>query len=256
MIQSVNKEVIESLRQELAIANRVLVSLGVLDAFGHVSARLSPGNDRFLLSRNLAPGSVTAEDLLEHDPNGNVGDDSPRPYLERFIHAAIYRERPDVMAVVHSHSSVVVPFSTISRPLRPLIHMAGFLSPDGVPVFEISNVAGGASDLLITNNELGEALAETLGGDAVALMRGHGSVATGSSVAEAVYRAHYTEVNARAQHEALTMDASPRYLSAEEAAAADATVGSQVLRAWNMWRKSVESEGTGRPGNAVGGEDR
>jgi HCOMODA/2-hydroxy-3-carboxy-muconic semialdehyde decarboxylase len=171
--------------------------------------------------------------------DGEVTEGAPRPYLERFIHAEIYRSRPDVMAVVHSHSSVVVPFSTISTPLRPLIHMAGFLPAGGVPVFEISDVAGDASDMLITNTSLGRALAETLGDKDVALMRGHGSVAVGSSIAEAVYRAHYTEVNARAQAEALSMSDEPRYLSAGEATAANATVGSQVLRAWNVWRESV-----------------
>jgi HCOMODA/2-hydroxy-3-carboxy-muconic semialdehyde decarboxylase len=242
MNQSVTTTTPESLRQELVIANRVLVGLGVLDAFGHVSARLAPGEDCFLLSRNLAPGSVTVDDLLEHDLNGNVSDGAPRPYLERFIHAEIYRSRPDVMAVVHSHSSVVVPFSTVSTALRPLIHMAGFLPAGGAPVFEISDVAGDASDMLITSSDLGRALASTLGDNSVALMRGHGSVAVGSTIAEAVYRAHYTEVNARAQAEALSIGGEPRYLSSGEAAAANETVGSQVLRAWNVWRENVQSD--------------
>lgn len=227
------------LRRDLAAANRILVDLGVLDAFGHVSARVAPGDDRFLLSRNLAPGSVTEADLLEHDRDGDVDDDGPRPYLERFIHAAIYRSRPEVMAIVHSHSSVVVPFSTVSTPLRPLIHMAGFLRPEGAPVFEIREAAGDATDLLITRNDLGEALASALGAHDVALMRGHGSVVVGTSLPEAVYRAYYTEVNARAQADAQALG-DPRFLTGGEAATASRTVGGQAMRAWNVWRERVE----------------
>lgn len=224
--------------EDLVAANRILVHQGVLDAFGHVSLRTAPGAETFWLSRNLAPGSVTAADLLEHDLNGDTAD--PRkPYLERFIHAEIYRRRPDVMAVVHSHSASVVPFSTVGTPMRPLIHMAGFLSAQGTPVFEIGDVAGEASDLLITSSALGAALAGTLGESQVALMRGHGSVAVGRTLPEAVYRAVYTEVNARTQAAALALG-EPRYLTPGEAAAADQSVGSQVARAWNVWREQIQ----------------
>ena len=138
---------------DLVAANRILVRQGVLDAFGHVSVRTAPRADTFWLSRNLAPGSVTASDLLEHDLDGRT-DDPRRPYLERFIHAEIYRRRPDVMAVVHSHSPSVVPFSVVDTGLRPVLHMAGFLGGRTTPVFEISDVAGDASDLLITSSSL------------------------------------------------------------------------------------------------------
>lgn len=225
---------------DLVAANHILVRQGVLDAFGHVSMRTAPGADTFWLSRNLAPSSVTASDLLEHDLDGRT-QDPRKPYLERFIHAEIYRRRPDVMAVVHSHSPAVVPFSTVSTPLRPVIHMAGFLDADATPVFEIADVAGHATDLLITSSDLGAALAETLGDSSVALMRGHGSIAVGGSVPEAVYRAVYTEVNAHAQAAALALG-EPRYLTADEAATANRTVGGQATRAWNVWREQVATE--------------
>jgi HCOMODA/2-hydroxy-3-carboxy-muconic semialdehyde decarboxylase len=222
---------------DLVAANRILVRQGVLDAFGHVSVRTAPRADTFWLSRNLAPGSVTASDLLEHDLDGRT-DDPRRPYLERFIHAEIYRRRPDVMAVVHSHSPSVVPFSVIDTGLRPILHMAGFLGGRTTPVFEISDVAGDASDLLITSPSLGAALARTLGDAPVALMRGHGSVAVGGSLQEVVYRAVYTEANAHAQATALALG-NPRYLSAGEAAAANATISGQAVRAWDVWREQA-----------------
>lgn len=222
---------------DLVAANRILVHQGVLDAFGHVSMRSAPGADTFWLSRNLAPGSVTAADLLEHDLDGRT-QDPRKPYLERFIHAEIYRRRPDVMAVVHSHSPAVVPFSVVSTPLRPVIHMAGFLGGEPTPVFEIADVAGDASDLLITSSDLGAALAETLGESTVALMRGHGSVAVGDSAQEAVYRAVYTEVNAHTQASALALG-EPRYLTAGEAETARRTIAQQAIRAWDVWRAQV-----------------
>ena len=232
------------LRQDLVSANHILVRRGVLDAFGHVSARLAPGLDGFLLSRNLAPGSVTAGDLLLHDLDGNVGDDRA-PYLERFIHAEIYRARPDVMAVVHSHSPSVIPFGLSDVPLRPVVHMAGFLPTDATPVYEISDHGGDATDLLITSSELGASLARALGEGAVALMRGHGSIAVGTSVPEAVYRAVYTEVNAQIQLQAVSLG-SYRSLSAGEARAADRKVGGQMHRAWNVWCSEVGTAGEGQ----------
>lgn len=228
---------------DLVAANRILVAQGVLDAFGHVSVRTAPGSETFWLSRNLAPGSVTVTDLLEHDLDGNATD-ARSPYLERFIHAEIYRHRPDVMAVVHSHSPSVVPFSVVDVPLRPVVHMAGFLAEYATPVFEIRDVVGDVSDLLITSSALGAALAETLGDAAVALMRGHGSVAVGKSLPEAVFRAVYTEVNARTQAAALALG-EPCYLAPGEGAAADASVGSQVARAWDIWRKQSGLDGSG-----------
>ncbi|WP_375000845.1 class II aldolase/adducin family protein [Aeromicrobium sp. CTD01-1L150] len=224
------------LRKELVAGSHILVRHGVLDAFGHVSARLVPGEDGFLLSRNLAPGSITADDLLVHDADGGVDDDR-EPYLERFIHAEIYRRRPDVTAVVHSHSPSVIPFGLSDVAMQPVIHMAGFL-PEVTPVYEISDHGGDSTDLLITSSGLGASLASSLGDGAVVLMRGHGSVATGSSVPEVVYRAVYTEINAHVQLQAARLG-NYRTLSSGEAEAADAKVGGQMHRAWNVWAAEV-----------------
>lgn len=225
------------LRSALVLANHILVRHAVLDAFGHVSARTGPQADTFLLSRNLAPASVTSDDLLVHRLDGSV-DSERKPYLERFIHAEIYRRRPDVMAVVHSHSSSVIPFGVTGEALRPVFHMAAFLGPDPVPVYEISDHAGEASDLLVTSPELGASVADALGERSVALMRGHGSVAIGAGLPEAVFRAVYTEVNARIQLQTLTLG-TPRFLSPGEASAAAASVRGQARRAWDMWCAEV-----------------
>src|SRR5204863_3267085 len=90
---------------ELVAAYRILAQQGVLDGFGHVSARHNRAANRFIMSRSLAPELVTAGDLIEFDLDGNAVDARGRSlYSERFIHAEIYRARPDVRAVVHNHA--------------------------------------------------------------------------------------------------------------------------------------------------------
>jgi HCOMODA/2-hydroxy-3-carboxy-muconic semialdehyde decarboxylase len=218
----------------LVDANRILAARGVLDAYGHVSVRDSENPDRFLLARSMAPALVTVDDIQRYDLEGTT-DGAARSYLERFIHSEIYRARPDVMSVVHSHSLSVVPFGIVGQPLRAVWHMAGFLGSE-VPVFEIRDVVGDSSDMLISDPALGKALAATLGSGAVSLMRGHGSVVVGASLEMAVHRAVFTELNARVQLQAIQLgDFTP--LTAAEAQASALANDSQVSRAWELWRQ-------------------
>ncbi|MBB3142149.1 class II aldolase/adducin family protein [Halomonas organivorans] len=226
-----------ALLEDLVDANHILFNEGVLDAFGHVSVRHPEAPERFLLARNMAPGLVTRDDILEFELDGTPADaDGRKVYLERFIHGEIYRARPDVMAVVHSHSPSVVPFSAVaSTPLRPMCHMSGFLG-EGAPIFEIRDVAGSATDLLIRDAPLGEALAHSLGDNNVVLMRGHGATVTAPSLKQAVYRAVYVEVNARLQADALRLG-PVEYLTAGEARSAMETTEGQVERPWQLWKQ-------------------
>ena len=131
-----------SLISDLVVANRILFSEGVLDGFGHVSVRDARNADRFWLARSMAAGLVEARDIMAFDLDGAPIDARGRAvFLERFIHSEIYRARPDVQSVVHSHSPNLVPFGVTPVKLKPLYHMTGFLG-DGVPVFEIRKVAG------------------------------------------------------------------------------------------------------------------
>ena len=230
-----------SLLQDLADANHILFHQGVVDAFGHVSVRHPQHADRFLLARNMAPALVQAEDIMQFDLDGNaLGGDERRPYLERFIHGEIYRARPDVMSVVHSHSASVVPFSVVKNaPLRPVCHMCGFLR-NGPPIFEIREQFGHATDLLIRNREQGAALARALGDEHVVLMRGHGSTAVAHSLKMAVYRAIYTEVNAQLLRSASALG-QVEYLTAEEADATMDMQESQIHRPWNLWKAAARA---------------
>jgi ribulose-5-phosphate 4-epimerase/fuculose-1-phosphate aldolase len=228
-------EASSSLVEELVLANHVLFDQGVVDAFGHVSVRHDRVPDRFLLARNMAPGQVAADDIVEFTLDGEpVNAQGRKVYLERFIHGEIYRRRPDVTAVVHSHSHAIVPLSVVKgMRLRALFHMAGFVG-QGAPVFEIREAGGDGTDLLISNQALGRALAEHFDGSDIVLMRGHGSTVVGGSIRQAVYRAVYAELNARYQTEAMRLG-EVTFLTEAESRACAANIEAQVQRPWDLW---------------------
>jgi HCOMODA/2-hydroxy-3-carboxy-muconic semialdehyde decarboxylase len=225
---------------DLVTANHILHSQNVVDGFGHVSARHPTRPDRFLLSRSRAPALVAADDILEFDLDGApIESDHPPIYLERFIHAALFRARSDVYAIVHSHSKSVIPFGAAEDvQLTPISHMAGFLG-EGVPRFEIREFAGTETDLLIRDNHLGDALARVLGDAPVVLMRGHGVTAVGRDLQQAVFRAVYTEWNASIQAQTMTLG-RPIYMTKEEASAAAASNDGQIMRAWDYWAMQAQ----------------
>jgi ribulose-5-phosphate 4-epimerase/fuculose-1-phosphate aldolase len=229
--------------EELAVANRILFDQEIVDGLGHVSFR-DPGDaSRFHMSRALAPGRVTPDDILAFDASGEPIDARGRSvYQERFIHSEIYRARPDVHAIVHSHSPTVIPFSVTTAPMRPI--RAAFFFPE-VPNFEIRDVAGW-TNLLVKTPELGAALARTLGSNSVALMRGHGNVVVGRDVPTVVSRAIKMEADAKLILQATMLGGPITYLAPEEAAlieemAAAVTRGSEQAhdRTWNMWKEQA-----------------
>jgi HCOMODA/2-hydroxy-3-carboxy-muconic semialdehyde decarboxylase len=224
---------------ELVAANHILFDQGIVDAFGHVSVRDPLRADRFLLSRNRAPALVEVDDLMRFDFDGNAEGDDRRPYLERFIHGEIYRARPDVMAVVHSHSPEVVPFTVVDVSFRPVCHMCGFIR-GRTPVFEIRDHAGSASNLLICDSLLGSRMADCIGDSSLVLMRGHGVTVVGQTLRQAVFRSVYTELNARLQSQAMRLSSNVTYLTDEEADAAATTNDGQIDRAWDFWKQGIK----------------
>ncbi len=223
---------------DLVAANRILARQEVVDGYGHVSVRHHQDPQRFLISRSLAPESVSADDIVELDLDGNQVEGGTRKlYLERFIHGAIYQARPDVKAVVHHHSAAVIPFSVTKVPLRAVYHMAAFVAA-GVPVFEIRDTAG-MTDMLISTPELGRALAATLGEKPAALMRGHGAVVVGTTLPEAVARSVYLQMNARLQQQVIALGGEINYLDPQEANKIGNLGGYD--RAWELWKRKVST---------------
>jgi HCOMODA/2-hydroxy-3-carboxy-muconic semialdehyde decarboxylase len=229
----------QELIEDIVIGSRVLADFGVVDGFGHVSARDPANPSHFLMSRSLAPALVTADDIMEYDQDGNPVDARGRSvFLERFIHAEIYKARPDVMAVVHTHSPGVIPFGVSKTPLRAVFHNGAFLA-GGVPVWDIGRNFG-ATDMLVRSNEIGKSLAQALGDKPVILMRGHGDVTVGPTVKMAVFRAYYTDVNARLEAQAIALGTDVTYLTPEEGAKADTVNFVVIDRIWNLWKQRVQ----------------
>jgi len=225
---------------DVVAANRILADQGVVDGYGHVSIRDPADPNKFLMARSLAPEQVTAADVLDHDLDGNTpAPASVKLYLERFIHAEIYRARPDVHAIVHCHSPALIPFGVTGIVLRPLYHMSGFLGA-GVPVFDIRKATGKATDMLIRSPELGRALAKALGAAPVALMRGHGAVVVGRDIRQAVFRSVYTELNAKLQSQAMALGGKVIYLDTDEAKQAEETNNGTLSRPWELWLRKVK----------------
>ena len=224
--------------EDLAAASRVLVDQGVFDAAGHVSMRHPDAAERFLMSRSLAPSLVTADDIMEFSLEGESCDPRGRSgFLERFLHAEIYRKRADVMAIAHGHSAAVIPFGLAATPMRATYHNAAFLAA-GVPVFDIRNKFG-ATDMLVRSPEKGAALADVLADKSVALLRAHGFVAVGPSLQVAVFRAVFTEVSARVQLQATLLGGPIAALDEEEGRKADAVNLASVGRSWELWKRRV-----------------
>jgi ribulose-5-phosphate 4-epimerase/fuculose-1-phosphate aldolase len=228
-----------SLLNDLVYANRICADQGVLDGYGHCSVRHPSAPDRYFLSRSLSPAVITVDDIMEFDLDSNPVDQRGRlMYLERSIHGEIYKARPDVSAIVHSHSPAVIPFGVTKVKLQPICHMSAFLA-EGVPNFEPRD-AFGMTDLLIRDNKLGAALANTLGAKNVALLRGHGNVCVGPNIMTAVYRAVYTEVNARLQADAIALGGGDVvYMDPAECALITGRKDLNFDRPWRMWKESI-----------------
>jgi ribulose-5-phosphate 4-epimerase/fuculose-1-phosphate aldolase len=220
--------------RDLVAANHILAENGVLDSFGHVSIRDPRNRERYLQMQAIAPRDVTVGDLITFDLDSNALDANGRPtYRERFIHGAIYKLRPDVNAVVHSHSPTIIPFSVTKNPLRAIFHNGHFLG-QGVPVWEIRQFAGEQNNMLVLTNELGKSLAESLGEGSVVLMRGHGNAVAGPDLKTAVFRAIYTEINAKLQLQATMLGGPINFLNEHEQLKAQ-----NVDRPWAKWKKKA-----------------
>jgi ribulose-5-phosphate 4-epimerase/fuculose-1-phosphate aldolase len=225
---------LDQLIEELVTANRILARENVVDSFGHISARHPDHPQRYLLSRSRAPDCIERDDIMEFTLDGAPLDARGRaPYVERFIHGALYEARPDVMAVVHNHSESVIPFGVTGQAIKPIFHMGASIG-HAVPVWD-SHGRFGDTALLVENMEMGRDLAKLMGGAATALMRGHGATVAGRDIRHAVYLAIYLEVNARLQKQAMAMG-EIKFLTAGEVDKVRTRTSSYgINRAWENW---------------------
>jgi ribulose-5-phosphate 4-epimerase/fuculose-1-phosphate aldolase len=225
---------LDELVEDLVTANRILARENVVDSFGHISVRHPDNPQRYLLSRSRAPDCIEKDDIMEFALDGTAVDARGRaPYLERFIHGALYEARPDVMSVVHNHSESVIPFGVTGRPIKPIFHM-GVSIGHHVPVWD-SHDRFGDTSLLVENMAMGRDLAKLIGAGATALMRGHGATVAARSIRQAVYISVYLEVNARLQKQAMDMGEIKFLTEGEIDKVASRTGSYGINRAWENW---------------------
>ena len=236
---------LDTLLNDLVIANRILAHEEVVDAYGHVSVRHPEKPDRFFLARSLAPELVTREDIIEFTLDGKpVKEEKRALYLERFIHGGILEARPDVMAVVHAHAEDILPFGIVSAtPLRPVIHSGSFLGTH-VPVWDIADKFGD-TNLLVANIEQGRDLAKCLGTWNTVLMRGHGFASAARSLIEVVRMAVFLPRNARALLKAVQLGGQIKYLSQGEIEARNRGYGPYTPETWRAWEYWANKAGVG-----------
>ncbi|MFD9902243.1 class II aldolase/adducin family protein [Mesorhizobium sp. NPDC059025] len=226
--------------QELVTATKILLNEGVLDTFGHISARDPEDPQSFFLAQKLAPSLITTGDILRFNLDGETTDNRPA-YLERYIHSEIYKARPDVNCVLHSHSPAVLPYCFTDTPLRPVTHMGAFMG-EAVPVYEIRDKQGDETDLFGGGRGVCADIAESLGDQTVVLMARHGVVNVGNSVREVVFRAFYLEQEAKALTAGLQIG-KIKYLTPGEVKTAGALVGKQIDRGWDHWSQRLKEKG-------------
>jgi ribulose-5-phosphate 4-epimerase/fuculose-1-phosphate aldolase len=210
----------DAVKDQLVQAYRMLTNEVTLDGFGHISARSKVDPDIFYMPRAMPPSLATRDDILAlHVSDSQPIDPRGRKVNgERYIHGEIYKARPDVMSVIHSHSQSVIPLSLTHISLRPVIAQAGFLRLQ-TPNFEIRDARGkNGLGMQVTDEKRGAALAKALGNAPAILMRRHGDTVVGHSVKQAVAFAVYVDADARMQTQALllsehivTMDAAEQF---------------------------------------------
>ena len=240
-----SSEALDEAVHDLVAANRILGNEQILDAYGHVSVRHPGDPERFLSSRARSPENVEAGDLLEHDLENNVvGDDGAIPYVDRFIHAAVYAARADVNAVCHNHALSIHPFS-VSRCTRLQATVnASRLFGVGVPVWDIGDEFGEGTDVLVRSIAQGRSLARVLGAGTVALIRGYGSVVASPSVREVVRACLDMDRGARAQVDLLALGGAVGFSETELAPHRSLPDGSGAdERDWEYLLARAEVEG-------------
>ena len=207
-----------------------------MDGYGHVSVRHPTDPEHFLISRWLAPDMVTESDILELDFDCKpVSGEKARLYSEVFIHGEVYRARPDVKAVVHTHAPAVILMGISGETLMPMYQMTGYMGA-GVPLFDIRQAIG-ITNMLISDPARGKALVKALADNPAVLMRGHGGVVTGNSLYQVVGRSVYMKVNAELQIQVLGKKVV--FLSPEEA---KLTSNGDYPKDWEMWKRKVSAQ--------------
>jgi ribulose-5-phosphate 4-epimerase/fuculose-1-phosphate aldolase len=219
------------LRAEVVAACRVLSHFRIVEGFGHISSRI-PGSDRILMTPRRALGLVSEAELVELDPSGTQVAGDGRPPVEVPMHLAVYRRRPDVMAIARGHPRHVAAYACSGEPLR-VAHGFGANLGAEVRVFE--------QPFLVANPKMGEGVADALGDAEAVILQSNGMLAVGQSVPHACVQALFLEETAQLQLLAQAGGFKPKFYSPEGAARrhGDDRVH-EPIRAWEYYVGAAE----------------
>jgi ribulose-5-phosphate 4-epimerase/fuculose-1-phosphate aldolase len=218
-----------ALKEQLAEAIRMLARADIIDHSGHGSARRD-AESFYINCGASARGTLTASDIVTVTLDGTLVEGSARPPLEYHIHSEIYRARPDVDAILHTHPRWSTLLTMTGVEYQPVFGQGALLG--GLPVLD--------SPLSINNRPMGERLVATLGGGVAVLLKSHGAVITGGNLVECFALAVYLEENAQRQYMALQIGV-PYAFSAEEQQACRKNLWSDALfnKAWEHYRSKL-----------------
>jgi ribulose-5-phosphate 4-epimerase/fuculose-1-phosphate aldolase len=238
----------QELIQDLVIANRMLVApeMGVLtpDGLAHISFRSRANPDHFFIARDLAPGMVTPADIIETDmATRPVNGARVAQYSERFIHAEIYKARPEVMAILHAHTPELRTFGQSSVRLRAVYEKARFIGA-GFPLYDITQFTGGAPSPVscthcISTPELGRAMVNVMGKSRVVMLLEHGIAMGDSSLRGLVLNAYNLRMNARVQQLAVALGGTVGYFDTTAADGDLAAGADESYPEWDYWKRQL-----------------
>lgn len=218
------------LARDIVAACRILDGKGLVEAYGHVSARM-PGRDLLMVTPRGGLDALQPRDLLIVDLRGRLVRGRGTPPLELSMHTEAYRRRPDLGALCRTHSTMAGAWSTLGRSLPATHGFGSFLGPE-VPVFPKPD--------LITTDALGAELAQVLGSGEAVLLRGNGTLVVGRTVSEACVKALFLEESARIQC-LIAGAGTPLALTPEELARRTDVPYDHYGRAWQYYRARFAS---------------
>jgi len=214
-------------KEKLVTACRILDKLNVLDDLGHFSVRCGDGN-QILMNPAIAPGQVTIDDLILIGLDGARIEGEKRAERETLLHLAVYQKRPDVMAIVHAHSPMVITLSIAGIKLKAVENMGAIIFPSEVPMFEKYG--------LVVDMDQAYEVAETMGMNNIVVLRGHGNIVAGASIEEACVIAYYTERCARFQYQAVLIGGAFAFPERDrKKMRKDFANGNAIKRSWNYF---------------------
>ena len=202
--------VIQELREKVALGSRVLAKFELVDYLGHLSARI-PGSDRVLIrargaeqgdQRRMTPEQVSLVDLEANHLEGEY-----RPPDETRLHTEVYKARPDVLAVVHTHQPLATIFGDLEKPILPMQAVMATAVREEIPIYR--------SARKIMTAEQGAEMARVLGQGSTVHLQNHGVTIAGQSVEEVVIKAIWLEGQAKLTLLA-SMIGTPRGMSPED----------------------------------------